>query len=71
MRWIKITNKLPSLNEKYGESDYVLGFENENMPVVCWYHKSGEWIVAHHKADSLPIKITHWMPLPEPPKPTQ
>jgi len=69
MEWISVKDRLPSLNKKFGESDYVLCFTETQEMVVCWYNKHGNWTVATHKADSLPYnRITHWMPLPKDPK---
>lgn len=67
--WISVNDKLPETNE-HNESEYLLGYEKEcRQQVVCWYNsRKDEWIVSHYKADNLPITITHWMPLLEPPK---
>jgi hypothetical protein len=55
----------PEVNEKFGESEYVLGMESElSVPVVCWYNKKmNGWYVAHHLAASIPITIIKWRPL--------
>lgn len=59
---------MPEVNEKFGESDYVLAIDKAtNQQVVVWYSNKEGWRVAHHKADSLPIEVTHWQPLPAPP----
>ncbi len=71
MIWTKTSDKLPpKVNDKFDDSDYVLGFEYGNQhPVVCWYnHADKHWIVSHYKADSFSIDISHWMPLPKPPQ---
>lgn len=47
MKWVSVEKQLPPVNKKYGESDYVLGAEKDNIPVVCWYHKKDGWKVAH------------------------
>lgn len=66
--WIDVIKQLPECNEEFGDSNYVLGFEQPiaNLPVVVYYNNnSKEWHVAHYKADSLPVIITHWRPLPD------
>lgn len=68
--WKDASQELPPCNE-LGDSEYLLGMEGDNhdRPVVVWFSKiDGGWRVAHYKADSLPIKITHWLPLPPLPK---
>lgn len=65
--WINAKTRKPKCNKEFGESNYVLGFE-QNQQVVCWYNKNDKtWHVGHYKADSLPIEVTHWQPLPPPP----
>jgi hypothetical protein len=60
--WVETT---PETNEKFGESEYVLGLESDGgTPVVCWYNsKMGSWYVAHHLAPSIAINIIKWKPL--------
>jgi hypothetical protein len=69
-KWVRVEDGLPVTEEEFGQSDYVLALDDlDSQPVVCWYNsRSKEWIVAHYKADSLPITVTHWQPLPSPPK---
>ncbi len=68
--WISVEERLPDTNEAFGESAFVLGIEEEfNEPVTVWYNSRHKiWRVAHYKADNDPIDITHWQPLPPPPK---
>lgn len=63
--WISVEDRLPEqTSEKFGESDYVLGMCQMKQQVVCWYnHKSKDWVVAHYRASSEPITVTHWKPL--------
>lgn len=64
-QWISTKEKLPKA--EYGESDSVLTIcELGVMEVLyfdggCWCKPTGETRVSK-------FKITHWMPLPEPPK---
>jgi hypothetical protein len=72
--WVSVEDKLPEISGEDQDSDYVLGIEKNNGwdadhsdMVVCWYNKGEGWIIAHYRAGSRPIKITHWMPLPDMP----
>ena len=70
-RWIPVEERLPEL-QSWGASTVVLGLiKSENAPslnklhdlTLCVYCDNGIW--------SMPgryVAITHWMPLPEPPK---
>ena len=70
-RWIPVEARLPEL-QSWGASTVVLGLiKSENAPslnklhdlTLCVYCDNGIW--------SMPgryVAITHWMPLPEPPK---
>ena len=71
-RWIPVTERLP---EKHG-GDYVclLKFPNANKPFpycLIWhaYGDNGYVNGPHFSDEGLDgMKVTHWMPLPEPPK---
>lgn len=70
-RWIPVAERLPEL-QNWGTSTVVLGLiKSKNAPslnklhdlTLCVYCDNGIW--------SMPgryVAITHWMPLPEPPK---
>lgn len=57
--WISVKDRLP----EYMES--ILAFGNGTI-YVCWYDTC-KWIYSDCCGCSADI-ITHWMPLPEPPK---
>lgn len=63
--WISVKDRLPYA--EYGESDDVLTVDEHGIVDVlyfdggCWCYPTGE---VRYKWS----KITHWMPLPEPPK---
>ena len=68
-RWIPVSERLPP------NDDWVLGFQKwlpdvykcDEGVMACWYyHRKSEWKTCE-EYDTLP-NITHWMPLPEPPK---
>ena len=63
-KWIPVTERLPERRE-----DVLLcrKFWNEiQNPQMGWYNDvSGEWFDLSNRVIH---KVTHWMPLPEPPK---
>ena len=70
-RWIPVPERLPEL-QSWGASTVVLGLiKSENAPslnklhdlTLCVYCDNGIWSMPGRYA-----AITHWMPLPEPPK---
>ena len=64
-KWIPVTERFP--HAEYGESESVLTYNEFGMIRVlyfdgsCWCYPTGE-------VYGKPYKVTHWMPLPEPPK---
>lgn len=57
-RWIPVTERLPE-----EEGLYLVAVVNDHerrYSKTAWYHGHGNWFL--HQ------KVTHWMPLPEPPK---
>ena len=68
-RWIPCSERMPTMNEMR-QSDCVLVFAlDENWIGMAYYIGDG-WAFAD--AQTKPrletVEITHWMPLPEPPK---
>ncbi len=67
-RWIPVAERLPEL-KNWGASKLVLGIvQNESgfpppNPCFCVYLGNQQWTIRGRMAT-----ITHWMPLPEPPK---
>ena len=64
-RWIPVTERLP----EEGESVLVFGYWHEKFqPLMCYLspHRKGEWFTT--VAGQQVYTVTHWMPLPEPPK---
>lgn len=67
-RWIPVEERLPE-TESWGASKVVLGIvQNESgypppNPCFCAYLGNQQWTIRGRMAT-----ITHWMPLPEPPK---
>lgn len=73
-RWIPVTERLPLAREvqwddlRYMESDLVLGFGGDGIAVVKHTRELGtdRWLWIDIDGNAWPV--THWMPLPEPPK---
>lgn len=68
MEWTSVKDKLPELI--YGaSSDYVLVYILTGGHSIAYYTKDG-WAYGYGDLmNSSDIKnLTHWMPLPEPPK---
>ena len=65
--WIPVTERLPDKMGKY-ICQYVFG-ENTEYPFyqVLWYFTAVEKPHFQHEG-SMGLRVTHWMPLPEPPK---
>lgn len=70
-RWIPVTERVPGIDD----GDWVLGVVNgfvcgtiyKNAIVTVEYDEdSGCWYL--HDASKQMLTITHWMPLPQPPK---
>jgi len=58
MEWISIKDKLPEINEE------VLVMDRDFMD-FAYYNSEGQWI----DREFIDLDdVTHWMPLPEPPK---
>ena len=58
VKWIPVTERLPE-----EEGLYLVAVVNDHerrYSKTAWYHGHGNWFL--HQ------KVTHWMPLPEPPK---
>lgn len=63
-RWIPVTEKVPE------ESGLVLGCMKDTLNIyICYYKKSRNlfqvWGAGRDPYEDM--KVTHWMPLPEPP----
>ena len=67
LRWIPVTERLPDKMQQC-VCRYVFG-ENEEYPFyqVLWYFVA-EQNPHFQNEGSMGLRVTHWMPLPEPPK---
>lgn len=64
-KWISVKDRLP----KEGETVLVFGYWHEKFqPLMCYLipHRKGEWFT--NVAGQQVYTVTHWMPLPQPPK---
>lgn len=66
MKWIDVES-----GERPSEDQTVLGrnikFPNHLPEFVCWYEEEQEFMPIDPHC-RLPMKVTHWMPLPKPPE---
>lgn len=62
-RWIPVTERLPEESKGY----IVCAHDGhiERVTVVCWMVRQKSWFLTGRRSR---WKVTHWMPLPEPPK---
>ncbi len=61
MEWISVKEALPE-NYKLGMSKDVITIAGSKMSVKSYDYELCRWNGSPH------ITVTHWMPLPEPPK---
>ena len=65
MEWISVEERLPKLIDPYGHSANVLVSNGRCSVDIDFYQADGCWYEqTMYQSD----KITHWMPLPEPPE---
>ena len=66
-KWISVKDRLPDQMGKY-LCRYVFGNEEEYpFEQVLWYYTAVEKPHFQHEG-SMGMRVTHWMPLPQPPK---
>lgn len=64
-KWIPVTERLP----QEGEDVLVIGYWHEKWQILMCYlspHRKEEWYTSD--AGQQIYSVTHWMPLPQPPK---
>ena len=63
--WISVKDDLPKIDQRV----LVCGegyFKDKESSIQIWYRdKENDWVMLDSYT---PFKITHWMPLPKPPK---
>ena len=62
--WIKVTDRLPEYTTHAGSSMFVMVLVCINGYVTEGMYEDGQWRVFNAIKTN---KVTHWMPLPEPP----
>ena len=66
-RWIPVTERLPEEWKSVLTYQPYVGDEEKPLIRVSWYIGVGSWRECE-RANKLELPVTHWMPLPEPPK---
>ena len=61
--WISVEERLPEKNYH----DYVLAWNGLHVEFLHYSHRYKQW-EDYYSLKEHPWKVTHWMPLPEPPK---
>lgn len=68
-RWISVEERLPEADKRYGGYEYsaeLLVYDGLRRRAAYYCHTSGVWYDSRYEDDT--FEVTHWMPLPEPPK---
>lgn len=68
-RWISVEERLPEVDKRYGEYEYsaeLLVYDGLRRRSAYYCHTSGVWYDSRYEDDT--FEVTHYMPLPEPPK---
>lgn len=63
-RWIPVSERLPENTGRYLTAN--ISADDEKCVFDLWFD-CGEWYIDEND-DEFIYKVTHWMPLPEPPK---
>ena len=65
--WASVEERLPEERNIHGQSANYLVIDDWGNMAEAWLDRRG-WINALSGTPDDPIDVTHWMPLPEPPK---
>lgn len=69
-RWISVEERLPPVAGVYGSgyeySEDLIVYDGLRRRVAYYYHTTELWVDSRYEDDT--FEVTHWMPLPEPPK---
>lgn len=66
MEWISVKDRLPSINEFARNEVLTWNGHTMSVSIPTFYHDGSVTFIADLM--DAPIKITHWMALPEAPK---
>ena len=64
-KWISVTERLP---EERGNYLVVINCPRGRWDEICAFDGEKEWVSIDEYAEIATKWVTHWMPLPEPPK---
>ena len=66
-KWIPVTERLP--NGRYDVLVSRTWWNERKTPTIGWYNEvAKKWYIITEDGYRVNDKVTHWMPLPEPPK---
>ena len=68
-RWISVEERLPEVDKRYDGYEYsaeLLVYDGLRRRAAYYCHTSGVWYDSRYEDDT--FEVTHWMPMPEPPK---
>ena len=69
-RWIPVEERLPPVAGIYGSgyeySEDLIVYDGLRRRVAYYCHTTELWVDSRYEDDT--FEVTHWMPLPEPPK---
>lgn len=71
MKWISVEDQLPEVSHDYEYSDIVMVCDDSQIGLARRfdYNKEGSWSECYYIGTDVNYnRITHWMPLPEPPE---
>ena len=68
--WIDVNERLPEDNNPEYYQTVILALKNKKVVAGCYRTQDGEWWgdVIDGVYSNITSEVTHWMPLPEPPK---
>lgn len=67
MSWIKVIDRLPP---EFQEIIFFYTIDKHKKDMVCGHYARGAWHICSLYMSIVlndEVKVTHWMPLPEPP----
>jgi len=63
MKWIRVNDRLPK------NGGYIMVTNNDSLPFIAMFHEdTGNVTTNENETYKLQHQLTHWMPLPSPPK---
>ena len=62
--WISVDDRLPEYTAHAGSKQFVLVIANSQLGIHEVMYVNRKWLFS----TGIEVKVTHWMPLPEPPE---